>query len=906
MLVNEIRSSFKNFFNDKEHKQVNSAPMVIKDDPTLMFTNAGMNQFKDYFLGNKKAKDTRVVNSQKCLRVSGKHNDLDEVGRDTYHHTMFEMLGNWSFGDYFKKDAIEWAWELLTDVYKINKDQIYVTVFEGDKEDKTAFDQEAYDLWANLIDKNRIINGNKKDNFWEMGDVGPCGPCSEIHVDIRPEEEREVVDGKSLVNMDHPQVIEVWNLVFVQYNRASNGVLSLLPSKHVDTGMGLERLAMVLQGKISNYDTDVFSHLIKEVTAITGKLYGENEKYDMAIRVIVDHLRAVAFAIADGQLPSNVKAGYVIRRILRRAVRYAYSFLDFSQPILSKLVPQLVAQYGAAYPELTAQKELIEKVIHEEEQSFLRTLEKGLKLYTRIKSDLDKKGAKMVPGAIAFELYDTFGFPIDLTMLLAEEDGIEVDVKAFEEELKKQKDRSRQASKVDAADWEDVNEGEVAFKGYETLSYKTTVQKWRKVQQKGKLFYHIVLNETPFYAESGGQAGDKGIITIGGEAIHVLTTKRENDLIIHITEALPSQFDGEVLAEVDALFRAAVESNHSATHLMHAALREVLGEHVEQKGSYLNDAYLRFDFTHFSKVSAEELKVVEEKVNAMIEADINVQVRDGVTMDEAKAVGAMALFGEKYGDAVRMVTISKDFSNELCGGTHVTSSAQIGSFKIVAESSVAAGVRRIEALTGDAVLAHNNTEIEKLDKKKEELVKDNTSLSIKLKQEALLINKSSDTLPFSQLKVDLENQIESLTQANNILRKQLKSAGKEKALEVRAAIEKEVNRLGDLSFVAVKVEDIAPGDVKDIVFGLKQKLENLVVVIASSNEGKANITIGVDENVVEKGFHAGNLVKELSKEIQGGGGGQASFATAGGKHVGGLDAAVNKAKEIIETINTTV
>lgn len=867
MKVKDIRQSFFDFFNSKEHQIVSSAPMVIKDDPTLMFTNAGMNQFKDFFLGNKVAEQTRVANSQKCLRVSGKHNDLEEVGKDTYHHTMFEMLGNWSFGDYFKKEAIEMGWKFLTEICKIDKDIIYVTVFEGDEKDGTAFDQEAYDLWKEHIAEDRILRGNKADNFWEMGDVGPCGPCSEIHLDLRSADEKAKVDGKSLVNMDHPQVVEVWNLVFIQFNRAKDGSLSALPAKHVDTGMGLERLAMALQGKESNYDTDVFSGMIEKVSSITGKKYGAEEATDIAIRVIVDHIRAIAFSIADGQLPANVKAGYVIRRILRRAVRYAYSYLDYKQPLLFQLVPTLIDEMGDAFGELKAQSTLIEKVIKEEEQTFLKTLEKGIQKF----EGYINGGAKEIDGKFAFELYDTFGFPIDLTQLMAEEKGLTVDMKAFEIALEEQKNRSRKAAEVDTADWAMVGEAkEVSFVGYDHLSATTSVQRYREVSQKGKTFFHIVLDETPFYAESGGQAGDKGQLIIDGEEVAVFDTKKENDLVLHFANKLPSNPNGIVEAKVNVSKRRASMANHSATHLMHHALAEVLGEHVEQKGSYLNEDYLRFDFTHFAKVTDEEIAKVEALVNGQIQAAKDLEDFRSMPIDEAKNMGARALFGEKYGDEVRVVKFGD--SIELCGGTHVDNTASIGLFKITAESSVAAGVRRIEALTSAKAFEW--------------------------------LNKKAETL--DEVKVALKNPknivqgVEGLLEENAKLKKQLEAYAKKEGEALKDNLIQSVEDLNGANFIAHKLNGVKADIVKDLAFQIKSKVDNVFMILGNEADGKATITIAIsDELAKAKDLHAGNMVRELAKEIGGGGGGQPFFATAGGKNPAGIENALTKAKEII-------
>jgi len=696
----EIRQKFLEFFKSKDHVIVPSAPIVVKNDPTLMFTNAGMNQFKDIFLGNSPIKYPRVANSQKCLRVSGKHNDLEEVGIDTYHHTMFEMLGNWSFGDYFKKEAINWAWELLTEVYKIDPDRLYVTIFEGSKEENLERDNEAFEYWKELLPENKILAFSKKDNFWEMGDTGPCGPCSEIHIDLRDDNERKNIDGATLINKGHPQVIEIWNLVFIQYNRKSDGTLQLLPKKHIDTGMGLERLCMVLQGKKSNYDTDLFQPIIKSIEEITGFKYNENEKVDIAMRVIADHIRAVSFAIADGQLPSNVKAGYVVRRILRRAVRYYYSFLHFNEPLLFKLIPSLIFVMGEQYPELEQQKNIIQRVIHEEELSFLKTLENGMKILDKIIEETKKSERNTVPGKIVFELYDTYGFPFDLTSLILRENNLTTDEREFEEEMNKQKERSRNATIIETGDWVSLmngNDSSTEFLGYDTLCSDVKIVKYRKVKQKGKELFHLVFDRTPFYAESGGQIGDRGILQSDFETIEIIDTIKENNLILHITSKLPEKPDVKFKAIVNQGLRIDIACNHSATHLLHFALRKILGKHVEQKGSLVCSEYLRFDFSHFSKLSDEEIRNIEKEVNSLIRSNLAAQIKY-MPFEEAKKLGAMALFGEKYGDIVRVVQFGE--SVELCGGTHVNYTGQIGFFKIISESSIAAGIRRIEAITG--------------------------------------------------------------------------------------------------------------------------------------------------------------------------------------------------------------
>jgi alanyl-tRNA synthetase len=867
MKVKDIRQSFFDFFNTNNHKIVSSAPMVIKDDPTLMFTNAGMNQFKDYFLGNKEAAFKRVYNSQKCLRVSGKHNDLEEVGKDTYHHTMFEMLGSWSFGDYFKEEAIDMAWKYLTEVCKLDKSDLYVTVFEGDKKDGIAFDQEAFDFWKKHIDEDRIINGNKKDNFWEMGDVGPCGTCSEIHVDLRSAEEKAKASGKELVNKDHPQVVEIWNLVFVQFNRAKDGKLSALPNRHVDTGMGLERLAMALQKKESNYDTDVFAALIEKVVSTTKHIYGKDEATDIAIRVIVDHIRAIAFSIADGQLPSNKEAGYVIRRILRRAVRYAYSYLNYKEPLLFQLVPTLINEMGDAFNELKAQYSLIEKVIKEEEQTFLKTLDKGIQKFDAYV----KEGHQAVKGKFAFELYDTFGFPIDLTQLMAEEQNLTVAMSDFTAALEDQKNRSRKAAEMDKEDWTFVNDSKaVDFVGYDQLEVNTALQRYRAVSQKDKTFYHIVLDQTPFYAESGGQAGDKGILKIGNEEIPVFDTKKENDLIIHFVEKLPLEPNAAVTAIVNENRRRLANSNHSATHLMHHALRTILGDHVEQKGSFLNDEYLRFDFTHFAKVTEEELAEVESIVNKEIQAAIQLEDHRAMAIDDAKSMGAMALFGEKYGDLVRVVKFGN--SVELCGGTHVANTSSIGLFKFTNETAVAAGVRRVEALTSAKALTFLNNKAEDLDTIKE-----------KLKNPKNIVQG-----------------VDQLLEENNKLKKQLEAYAKQEGEALKEDLLKSVENINGTNFVAYKLNGVKADIVKDLAFQVKSKVDNLFLILGNEAEGKATITIAIsDELAKEKSLHAGKLVRELAKEIKGGGGGQPFFATAGGKDPNGIENALEKAKAII-------
>jgi alanyl-tRNA synthetase len=866
----EIRSKYLEFFQSKSHEIVASAPMVIKDDPSLMFTNAGMNQFKEYFLGNTIPKHNRVTDTQKCLRVSGKHNDLEEVGMDTYHHTMFEMLGNWSFGDYFKTEAIHWAWELLTEVFKVDKDILYISVFEGSAgSDNLELDQESLDLWKEIVPEDRIIYGNKNDNFWEMGDQGPCGPSSEIHVDIRSDEEKAKVPGRDLVNADHPQVVEIWNLVFVEFNRKANGTLEKLPAQHVDTGMGFERLCMVLQGKKSNYDTDVFTPIIASIEKVTNSKYGNSEKTDIAIRVVADHIRAVAFSIADGQLPSNTGAGYVIRRILRRAIRYGFTFLNTKEPFIYKLVATLSDQMGDAFPELRSQKGLIENVIREEEQSFLRTLDQGLVLLEKI---IDETEGKTVSGKKAFELFDTFGFPIDLTALILRERGYSLNEDEFTSELQQQKDRSRAASIVTAGDWNILGaEESIPFIGYDTIEAPVQITRYRKVDSKkdGKLF-QIVLNKTPFYPEGGGQVGDKGsLLSLEGEKIEVLDTKKENNLIIHFTKTLPKDLGGVLTAKVDIAKRRRTEANHSATHLLHQALRHVLGTHVEQKGSMVNQDYLRFDFSHFSKLSEEELKQVENFVNARIQENITLNEQRDLTYKEAIEQGAIALFGEKYGDSVRAIKFGD--SMELCGGTHVKTTADIWYFKITSESAVAAGVRRIEAITGDAVKKYFTEQTETL-------------------------HEISNTLKNTKNPV---KAILSIQDENTMLKKEIDVLLREKTKELKGELQKELIEIKGISFLAKKV-DLDAGGIKDLAFQLGDNCENLFLLLASEKGGKALLSCYISKDLVkQKNLDAGKVVRELGKFIQGGGGGQPFFATAGGKNPAGITEALERAKDFI-------
>ena len=871
MTASEIRISFFNFFKSKNHQIVDSAPMVVKSDPTLMFTNAGMNQFKDIFLGNSPIKFNRIANSQKCLRVSGKHNDLEEVGHDTYHHTMFEMLGNWSFGDYFKKEAISWAWEYLVDILKINKDRLYATIFEGSLDDDISKDNDAFNIWLQYLPKNRIIDGSKKDNFWEMGSAGPCGPCSEIHIDLRDDKERNKTDGKLLVNKDHPLVIEIWNLVFIQYNRKANGVLEPLPKKHVDTGMGFERLCMVMQNKKSNYDTDIFQTIIAEIEKITCFSYGKNEKIDIAMRVIADHIRAITFAITDGQLPSNNKAGYVIRRILRRAVRYGYTFLNQNEPLLFKLITPLIKVMGDAYPELTAQKELLIKVIKEEELSFLRTLETGIKLLDSIIKNAKKSNQKIISGKQAFELYDTYGFPLDLTELIAREHNFRVNINEFNIEMKAQKDRSRNATKIDTDDWIELGAEEgKGFVGYNTLESDVKIVKYRKIKQKGKDLFQLVFDNTPFYAESGGQVGDTGYIEADEKKISIINTLKENNLTIHITSQLPENTSGVFKAVVNKSSRISTESNHSATHLLHKALREVLGNHVEQKGSLVHPDYLRFDFSHFQKVTDEELKEIEEIVNKNIRLNFT-QEEENLSYKEAVDKGAMALFGEKYGDEVRVIKFGD--SVELCGGTHVKSTGQIGFFKIISESAISAGIRRIEAISGEKAQKHINHELETL---------------IKVKK---LLNNPKNPA----------DSVQKLIEENNQLLKKIELLNKEKQQKVKKKLKDNINKINGINVISGKVEIESSDLLRDLSFQLKNEIKDLYLVLASEIKGKPNIVVMISENLVnDKKLHAGNIIREAAKEINGGGGGQPFFATAGGSKTEGIEPAIQKALSYIK------
>ena len=867
MTSQEIRQKFLDYFKSKDHLIVPSAPIVLKDDPTLMFSNSGMTQFKDFFLGYKTPTASRIADTQKCLRVSGKHNDLDDVGRDTYHHTMFEMLGNWSFGDYFKKDAIAFAWELLTEVYGIPKENLYVTIFEGDASENLERDQDAYDFWKSHISEDRIINGNKKDNFWEMGASGPCGPCSEIHVDLRSEEEKAKVSGLDLVNNDHPQVVEIWNLVFMQYNRKADGTLENLPAKHIDTGMGFERLCMALQGKSSNYDTDVFTPIIAKVEELSGKKYTgilEDEK-DIAIRVVVDHIRAVSFAIADGQLPSNGGAGYVIRRILRRGISYSYRFLGMQEPFLYKLVAVLQEQMGKFFPELEKQGKLVSEVIKSEEESFLKTIETGLIRVEKLIQQTIANNAKVLPSEEVFELYDTYGFPDDLTRIIAEEKGLTIDEAGFEAEMEKQKQRSKKDSASKVYDWVVLEEKPETFVGYDQIETETYITRYRKVENKDGEFYQVVLSNSPFYPEGGGQIGDKGILENAVESFEVLETKKENGLIISLINGLPKDAGAVFYAKVNASERKNSQANHSGTHLLHEALREVLGTHVEQKGSYVGPDYLRFDFSHFSKMTEEELTLVEEKVNAKIKENIALQEFRNIPIQEALDKGAMALFGEKYGDSVRMIQFGS--SKELCGGTHVKNTSEIGHFKIVSESSAAAGIRRIEAISGD---------------KSEEYFKNLEKQIVELSQ--LLKSK------------DVVKSIEKLLDENASLKSEVESLKKEKAKGEINEWKNAYEQKGDKQLL-VKKTSLDSGSVKDIVFQLKKEIPTSVTVIISDADGKPMITVGVSDDLAAS-YQAGAIVKELAKEIQGGGGGNPGFATAGGKNLAGIENAYQKALNI--------
>lgn len=862
----QIRRTFLEFFASKKHHLVASAPMVVKDDPTLMFTNAGMNQFKDLFLGNAPIAHPRIANSQKCLRVSGKHNDLEEVGVDTYHHTMFEMLGNWSFGDYFKEEALAWAWELLTDVYKIPKDRLYVTVFEGDASENLAFDQESWDIWKRFISEDRILRGNKKDNFWEMGETGPCGPCSEIHVDIRSDEARAIRDGKELVNGGHPQVIEIWNKVFMQFNRKADGSLEPLPARHVDAGMGFERLCMVLQGVQSNYDTDVFTPIIRRLEVLSGQAYsGTDKKSDIAIRVVADHLRAVSFAIADGQLPSSSGAGYVIRRILRRAVRYGYSFLGQKEPFICTLVDVLSAEMGDAFPELRKSQQLISRVIREEEEGFLRTLEKGITLLDEV---IVRESGEVIDGRTVFELYDTFGFPADLTALIASERGKRIDQPGFETQLDKQKERSRAATKLETEDWVELHSGEPEFLGYDELNTDARILRYRKVKTKGRELWQVVLDRTPFYAESGGQVGDTGVLVSANERIKVEDCKKENNLIIHFTDRIPDQPQAVFRAAVDRERRHEIMSNHSATHLLHEALREVLGTHVEQKGSLVHPDYLRFDFSHFSKMTDEELEHVEQLVNSRIRMNLPLEERRHVPIAEARESGAMMLFGEKYGDHVRVIRFGS--SVELCGGTHVHSTGDIGMLLITSEGAVASGIRRIEAISSQA--------------------------AYRLIREEM---KTSETLRGMLKTKDLVKAVNDLSGRVQELTRHIESLQKERAMTVKADLRNQFREINGVQFLSARI-DLDAASLKDIAFQWRGEMSSFLAVIGSESEGKPLLTCVLSDDVMKaRNLNASQIVRDLAREIKGGGGGQPFFATAGGSDLSGLNRALEKAGDLL-------
>jgi len=870
MTSQEIRQSFLDFFASKDHKIVPSAPMVIKDDPTLMFTNAGMNQFKNIILGNDPIRYARVADSQKCLRVSGKHNDLEEVGHDTYHHTMFEMLGNWSFGDYFKKEAIDWAWEYLTEVLKLDKNRLYATVFEGSPAEGLSRDDEAGEIWAKYLPLERIINGNKKDNFWEMGDTGPCGPCSEIHIDIRSDEERAKIDGLTLVNGSHPQVIEIWNNVFMQYNRKADGSLEGLPAKVIDTGMGFERLCMSVQGKTSNYDTDVFTPIIAEIGRVCNAEYGKDEKVDIAMRVIADHIRTISFSITDGQLPSNAKAGYVIRRILRRAVRYGYTFLGQRHAFMHKLIDVLCEVMGKAYPELLAQKTLIEKVIKEEEESFLRTLETGIRLLDKVMDEAKKAGKTVIAGKDVFTLYDTFGFPLDLTELILRENNFTANIDEFNAEMQIQKDRARNAAAIETGDWVTVREGDSQFVGYDFTTADTEILRYRKVKQKNQEFYQIVLSKTPFYAEMGGQVGDSGLLKTDSESVEIIDTKKENNLAVHIAKKLPADVTETFTAVIDVEKRKATECNHSATHLLHEALREVLGTHVEQKGSYVSPDSLRFDFSHFQKMSKEEIRAVEALANQKIREDYVLQESRETPIAEAQAMGAMALFGEKYGETVRVIQFGS--SIELCGGTHVASTGTIGMVRIVAESSIAAGIRRIEAITGKAVEDLLDAQQDTLNEAKEVLNNaPNVLMAIKkLSEEATELRKKIETFQHTQIMTLRDKLIAEATEVNGV--KVIRFEG-----------------------------DLAADQVKTLAFQIRNVLsEKLYFVAGCVVDGKPSLTVLLSDDLVATGLNATNIARDAAKEIQGGGGGQPFFASAGGKNPAGIQKAIAKALEVVK------
>jgi len=869
LTAKEIRETFKRYFEQHEHHIVPSAPMVIKDDPTLMFTNAGMNQFKDIILGNKEPQWRRVADSQKCLRVSGKHNDLEEVGHDTYHHTMFEMLGNWSFGDYFKHEAIDWGWDLLVNVLKIDPTLLYATVFEGDEKNGLSRDNEAAGFWEAHLPKDHIINGNAHDNFWEMGDTGPCGPCSEIHIDLRSEEEKAKIPGAELVNKDNPLVIEIWNLVFMQYNRKADGSLEPLPNKVIDTGMGLERLCMVLQGKKSNYDTDVFQPLIGKLGEMCGKKYGDNKDVDIAMRVIADHVRTIAFSVADGQLPSNAKAGYVIRRILRRAVRYGYTFLGFREAFMYRLIDTLIEGMGEAYPEIAAQADLIKHVTKEEEDAFLRTLDTGMKLIEKVIADTKAAGKTVVDGKEAFTLYDTFGFPLDLTELILRENGMTVNEEEFNVEMQKQKQRARNAAAVEATDWVELKEGVTEFVGYDLTECDVNILRYRKVTQKNKSFYQIVLDRSPFYAEMGGQVGDRGTLTLGDEVIEVTDTKRENNLPVHITAKLPSDVNATLHAAIDMEARRATECNHTATHLLHAALRQVLGTHVEQKGSYVDPVSLRFDFSHFRKVTPEEIRQVEHLANSMIRNAIPREEHREVPIEEAKQMGAMALFGEKYGDRVRVIKYGD--SVELCGGTHVANTGNIGMVRIVSESSIAAGIRRIEAVTGSRVEQMLDTVQDTLGQIKE------------------MLNNAPDAI--AALKKSLHENADLKKQVDDFMKQRIAILSKQLINEA-----KQINGINVITLTGSRIPDV----VKGVALAIKAECQEATAFLAATeHEGKPMLTVMLSEDLVKAGKHAGNIVRGAAKCIQGGGGGQPHFAQAGGRNPQGLDDAMQAMREAL-------
>lgn len=870
MKAKEVRQKFLDFFESKQHKIVPSAPMVVKNDPSLMFINAGMNQFKDIFLGHGQSDSKRVSDTQKCLRVSGKHNDLDEVGHDTYHHTMFEMLGNWSFGDYFKKEAIAWAWELLTEVYGLNPENLYVTVFEGDKADGTAFDQEAYDYWKAIIPEERILNGNKKDNFWEMGESGPCGPCSEIHIDIRTKEDKAKVSGRDLINMDHPEVIEIWNLVFIEFNRRANGQLENLPEKHIDTGMGFERLTMAVQGVRSNYDTDIFQPLLQTIAKETGFVYGKDKKQDIAMRVIADHIRALAFTIADGQLPSNVGAGYVIRRILRRAVRYAYSFLDKKEAFMYKVLPVLIQEMGEAFPELVRQEKLITKVIQEEENSFLNTLSTGIQRIEKIIEQLTLSNKKSLSGKDAFELYDTFGFPFDLTELILKENGLTVSKAEFDTFMQAQKERSRQASVSETDDWVIVKKkAENGFVGYDLLTAEVNILKYRKIQTKNTTAYQLVFDQTPFYAESGGQVGDTGFLQNETEKINIFDTKKENNLTVHFTKQLPKNPESTFQAQVIEGKRWRTANNHTSAHLMHYALREVLGTHVEQKGSYVDAEYLRFDFAHFNKMTDKEIQKVEQHVNQAIWDNAPANIENDIAIKEAEERGAIALFGEKYGDKVRVVQFGD--SVELCGGTHVEATGQIGLFKILHEGAIAAGIRRIEAITGEKAIAYYNAQTNELEQIK-----------------GILKGQK-----------DLSKGVQNLQDENKKLQKQIDELNQAKAANIKNDLLAGANEINGVKVITATV-DLDANNIKNLVFALLRDSKQTLIALGGKNGAKVTLTVALTKDLIEeKGLDAGKIIRSVSKEIQGGGGGQAHFATAGGKNPDGLEKAYQLIKEQI-------